>query len=288
MNIKFPLGIGMIQQWLRSFEPEPFLHLLKESGIHFIEIYASLRQWEVRKNWLDMALKEGLYFTLHGPYHGPYEITSFEIRGENATRNIFLETFDKVAQIACREHMTTRVNLHGAMSTTLSEKILFEKTIEFIKWLIIERDERGWPFSFVVELLPHSNDKTRIGTGITDLIRILREVGSGLEGFCWDLGHFRRNELMGHENLIVPEFIENVRHVHIHDINNMDIEFDHCPLIFREVPYEDYLGLLKGKNISLVLEMNYLHTQMCGDPRQELLASIRKVQKARDTLIRTL
>lgn len=277
----------MIQQWLREFEPEPFLRVLKESGAHFIEMYLSLRQWEIREEWLNRALEKGLLFTFHGPYHGPYELPSFQATGANPTREMFLETFDRASRIAADAHFTSRVNLHGAMSRNESKKELFSKTLEFLKWLIEAKERRGWPLEFVLELLPASPDKVRVGDDIQDLVRIIEEVGDGLEGFCWDFGHFRRNELKGHLDLLSEDFLSRVRHVHIHDIRSSDPEFDHCPLIFGEVPWENYLGLLKGQDLFLVLEQDYSHTLTCGNPREELMGSLGKLKAVRDALMQS-
>lgn len=285
MNIEMPLGVGMIQQWLRALEPGPFLHSLRVAGVHFIEMYLSLRLWEQREQWLNTAMSEGLFFTFHGPYHGPYELPFFEAKGENTTRNLFIETFDKAALMVQKAGGRSRINLHSAMSQTLGREELMARTLEFLTWLIPQRDSRGWPFDFVLELLPRSPDKVRIGEDIAELICILNEVGDGLKGFCWDFGHYRRNELTGHRNPLETEFLEKVRHMHIHDIKSTDLEFDHCPLIFDEVPYVEYLHTIPHRDVFLVLEMNYQHTQSCGDPEAELQASIRKLQRAREALL---
>ncbi|MDQ7827259.1 MAG: TIM barrel protein [Candidatus Eremiobacteraeota bacterium] len=279
-----PIGVGMIQQWLRSLEPEPLLETVKAEGADFIEMYLTHKEWERRLSWLRLAKSLSLGYTFHGPYHGEYELSRFEDREDNGVRKAFLALLEQAAAETWDNGITSRINIHGASSSEFTRGHLFGITLSFLTWLARERERRRWPFDFVVELLPHDTDKEKTGDCVEDLVALRRELGDTIAGFCWDMGHYRRNELLGFDSSLESSFIEKVRHVHVHDIKDIKEDFDHCPLDFGTVPYESYLGMLRGNPLRIVLELNYSHTLTCGDPVKGLTGSLGKIRAARDSL----
>jgi sugar phosphate isomerase/epimerase len=285
MREQLPLGVGMIQQWLKKTEPGDFLDLLKTSGVDFVEMYLSLEKWQSRAEWLELFIERDLAFTFHGPYMGDYEIAHFENTRDNVTRSLYAEALDRAASVVRRTGARSRVNLHGASSETEPKDILIERSITFLRWVICERDERQWPFDFVLELLPVNIVKPKAGDLVPELLTIEREVGSGLAGFCMDIGHHRANEMLGYDASLGGEFLKKVRHLHIHDMCEGNPEVDHCPLNYGAVDYRHYLEMVKGQDLKLVLELNYTNTSLCGDPVTELLWSVEKLQRAREELL---
>lgn len=288
MKEKHPLGVGMIQQWLRRTEPLPFLKSIKETGADFIEMYLSLEQWEKRQMWIEMATAEGLEFTFHGPYQGEYDINHFRNDADNPTKKLYMETLEKASLIISKNNFKSRLNIHGAVSKTETKESLFWRTIEFLTWLIEESRKQEWPFDIVVELLPQDVSKIKTGDRTSDLLRVYKETGNKISGFCWDFGHYRTNEFQNPSDVLDTDFVKLVRHSHVHDIKDIKEGFDHCPLKFDEVPFEEYMKLLQKNDMLTVLELNFNHTSACTDngssPENELLKSIARLRK---TLLET-
>jgi len=244
--------------------------------------YLSLKNWETRTGWLDLARKEGLFYTFHAPFSDDYDIALFEPEKWNMVYRRYSELLDTAADFVQRTTGSSRINFHGAGNRAFSLPQLIDKTVFFIEWLDRERAARTWPFEFVLELLPYNAGKKKAGDCVPELLMIEKRVRSALTGFCWDFGHHRLNELLGHEASLGGEFLPKVRHVHIHDIKDVEKEFDHVPLNYGTVPYEHYLDLLRGQDLHMVLELNYEHTQQCGEPEKELLASLQKLHGLRE------
>jgi sugar phosphate isomerase/epimerase len=285
MKEKLPLGVGMIQQWLRNNDPGPFIDLLISSGVSFVEIYLSLERWEQRAQWLDLLQQKGLHFTFHGPYLGDYDLALFEDRDDNKVRKLFHDTFERAAAQVRKGGSFSRVNLHGAGSESSPKPFLIKKTIEFLHWVAREKEKCQWPFDFVLELLPVSATKPKAGDCVPELLQVKREAGDGIAGFCWDMGHHRANEMLGFDASLGEGFLRQVRHAHIHDMKDHNTDIDHCPLNYGAVDYGGYLEMVRGHDLFMVLELNYNNTSLCGDPTTELLGSIRKLREARERML---
>lgn len=277
-----PIGIGMIQQWLRRMEPEYLLRHLKESGVDFVEIYLAKEKWEDREKWLRIAKEAGLFFTFHGPYDNRYDITLFEDSADNEVKKAFIEVMELASKLLSEFGYRSRVNLHGASDLTTGNRAFLHRiTVDFVRWLAREREVRKWPLDFVVELLPHNSEKLKAGDTTEELVKLGEELGDEISGFCWDFGHYRSNEYQCYDSLLAAEFLTKVRHVHIHDFRSIVDDIDHCPLKYGEVPYRKYLSMLDEKDLFMVLELNYRNSESCGDPAEGLTSSIRELKNAR-------
>ncbi len=281
-NIVPPIGVGMIQQWLRRMEPEPLLLELRESGVDFVEIYLAEEKWEDRERWLRLARKAGLFFTFHGPYNNRYDISVFQDSPDNEVKEAFIGALDRASALLNEFGLRSRLNLHGATGLTTSDRAsLHEATVNFITWLAREREARKWPLDFIVELLPHSSEKMKVGDTTEELMALQKELQGKILGFCWDFGHYRSNEYQRYDGSLAAGFVSGVRHAHIHDFKSIVDDMDHCPLKYGEVPYRKYLSMLSEKDLYLVLELNYLNTESCGEPVEGLIASIGELRRAR-------
>lgn len=280
-----PIGVGMIQQWLRRMDPESLFRHLKESGVDFVEIYLAEEKWDDRERWLRLAKEAGLFFTFHGPYDNRYDITLFHDSPDNEVKKAFIRVMDRASALLCEFGLRSRINLHGASDLITGDcTFLHKATVNFIRWLAREREARKWPLDFVVELLPHNSEKLKVGDTTEELVELMKELHDDISGFCWDFGHYRSNEYQHYDSSLAAEFVSMVRHVHIHDFRSIADDVDHCPLKYGEVPYRKYLSMLNGKNLFMVLELNYRNTESCGDPAEGLMSSISELRNAREDI----
>ena len=274
------LGVGQMQQWLRNTEPAELLNQLSYCGADFIEMIVMKKELESQLQWMNMAWERNLKTSFHAPYFAEYELAGFEPKEGNAVREAHYHLFSKIAEFCEEKGYRGRVNLHCATSSSMPYADLMALSVDYFSWLSQERVRNGWNLEYVIELLPvNTAKKLKIGQKTSDLIKLREKLGSVLEGFCWDLGHYQWNIHKYGNSDVSSSFFRNVRHVHIHDFKEMTFGMDHCPLNFGLVPWERYLTKLPKKgDIYLVLELDYRNTQICGEAISECLNSFKKIK----------
>lgn len=277
---KILLGAGQMQQWLRNIEPSELLNQLSYSGADFIEMILLKKELETQLSWMNMAWDRGLKTSFHAPYFAEYELPCFEAKEGNPVREAYYSLFSKIAEFCNEKGYRGRVNLHAATSPSIPHSDLMSISVEFFNWLSQEREKNGWDLEYVVELLPvNKATKLKIGQKTSDLLKLKEKLGSVLEGFCWDLGHYQWNIYKYGKSDVSSAFYRNIRHVHVHDFKEMTFGMDHCPLKFGLVPWEKYLSKLPKKgDIYIVLELDFRNTQICGEAISELLDSFKKMK----------
>lgn len=267
------MGIGMAQDWLENLPAQEFLQTLKKRGAGFLEFNISERQWPRQRPWMEEAFREGLSVSFHAPYREEYDLLNFE---ENlwAVRRAYEALFDEAAAFCREKGYRGRVNLHGAAGGRKSKEELLDRTVSFLQWLEETGERRRWPLEYVIEILPANKNREKTGTAPEDLLEVKRRTGNILEGFCWDLGHHLWNEY-GNVSAPLPEqFLQQVRHVHIHDFIKFQNYRDHYPLDYGVVPWRQYLRQVWNNPLRMVLEINFQKAAEGGNPLSRLLASL--------------
>ncbi len=263
-----PLGLNMHPQWLGDGKAEDFLFPLRDLGLSVLEFTLNLSspEWPEMDSLIEEGCRLGFRVTFHAPYKGPCNPAGFSGAKRDEVERLYRPALAYAAHVAEEAGDTTLV-VHGAKGNSPREE-LRRDTRAFLAW-IVEEFPGLCP---CIELLVKEERTNRIGDNKAELVEIvsgpsLRPVskatsvqamglraGLGLPevGICWDLGHDARNGSVA----TPPGFVTSVRHAHLHDISP-DGE-DHNPLVFGNVPYEDYLRRLNqaGYRGAIILEVD--------------------------------
>ncbi|MCL5772800.1 MAG: sugar phosphate isomerase/epimerase [Firmicutes bacterium] len=273
---KFKIGIGMIGIWLRHDATGTLLMELKREGVDFLEFWLDEEGWARREPRIIIAIETGLDITFHCNYAGNYDISNFQVSEENETFQNYQKILPNAGKVAELKGSPALINIHCASAETgTGRQELFQRTVNFFRWAYDFIEKRKLKVNLVAELLPHDPVKVKIGDGIPELVKLRKAVGREKMGFCWDMGHYRANQKIGYQSKLTPGFLENVRHIHLHD---MRMGVDHSPLNYGEVPYDKYISKLQGKNITMAMELDFNNTSLCGEPFSLLFSSLQKMK----------
>ncbi len=159
--------------------------------------------------------------------------------------------------------------IHGAADPTA---LLFENedaTAGLLDWLSSEITTRKLPAFAAVELgAAKPGRESAAARCRASVLRIVRKVDSNRVGICWDMAHDRENAASETDWRVDPgdEFLNNVVHVHLHDIG--DDGLAHYPLVLGTVPFVEQLGCLSriGPLPSMTMEVRWYCASRLGDP----------------------
>ena len=255
------LGLNMHPNWLVGRSAEDFLFPLREAGLNVLEftLDPSSPDWPEMRSLLEECHRLGFAITFHAPYKGPHNPAGFSGAKRDEVERLYRPALAFAARIAEEAGPTTLV-VHGAKGRGPREELRHD-TRAFLAWI-------GEEFANLrpcIELLVREEKANKIGDNKAELVDIVSGLGSPRIGICWDLGHDARNGSVA----ATPGFITSVRHVHLHDISPDGT--DHCPLLFGNVPYEEYLRQLirAGYKGAVILEVNgYLVSQFATETGQ--------------------
>jgi sugar phosphate isomerase/epimerase len=242
------LGLNMHPKWLGDGTAEDFLLPLKEVGLGVLEFTLNLASpdWPEMCSLIEESHRLGFNLTFHAPYKAPHNPAGFSMGERDKIKRLYRPAIEYAARTAKEAGPTTLV-VHGAKGNGPREE-LRRDTRAFLGW-IVEEFANLRP---CIELLVKEERANKIGDNKAELVEIVSALSSPMVGICWDLGHDARNGSLPPP----PGFIASVRHAHLHDI--FPDGTDHCPLIFGNVPYEEYLRQLirAGYKGAVILEVN--------------------------------
>lgn len=251
------LGLNMHPKWLGDGRVEDFLLPLRELGLNVLEFTLNLSSpdWLEMRSLIEECQRLGFGITFHAPYKEPYNPAGFSGAKRDKVKRLYRPALTYAACVA-EEAGPTILVVHGAKGNRPREE-LRRDTRAFLAWIV----EEFPALRPSIELLVREERANKIGDNKAELVKIVSGLGSPEVGICWDLGHDARNGSVA----VPPGFIGLVRHVHLHDISPDG--YDHCPLIFGNVPYEKHLGRLvrSGYDGTVILEVNgYLVSQFAA------------------------
>jgi sugar phosphate isomerase/epimerase len=242
------LGLNMHPNWLVGRSAEDFLFPLREVGLNVLEfaLNPSSPDWSEMRSLIEACHRLGFRITFHAPFKAPYNPAGFSGAKRDEVERLYRPALAYAARIAAEAGSTPLV-VHGAKGHGPREE-LRRDTRAFLAWI-------GEEFANLrpcIELLVREEKANKIGDNKAELVEIVSSLDSPRIGICWDLGHDARNGSVA----APPGFIASVRHVHLHDIAPDGT--DHSPLIFGNVPYEEYLRQLirTGYEGAAILEVN--------------------------------
>ena len=191
----------------------------------------------------------GLLTDFHPYLTGEHNPGAFEDVEGNACRTLVTRTLEVADWTSRAQGAACVLVFHGASSYVTQELPIADesrefyqrRTMDFFKWIERTVSERGLEVLVVSEFqLPGNEPFFRIGENFEELMLCVEGTEIPL---CWDTGHAYlgtlRRGLPEHPS---PEFIDRVRHVHLHDVKD---NRDHQPIPRGVIPYADYVRSLR-------------------------------------------
>jgi len=265
MEIALKLDIGfsandLVHRLYGTRDPLPILWSLGfralETAVDPKTNFADLSAYAERCN------QAGFQVSLH-PYSERTPYNPFHFGGKDRLcRAYHAKVFLAAEDAARRQDRDVIVNIHGAAGDKGEDRTaLLMRSIKFFTWSrewCLENAPRVRP---IVELQfrPYPDESIqRIGDGYGEIEEIARRAEIGI---CWDFGH----SYMNAERFRTPlepaaDWLKMVRHIHLHDVQDMD----HHPLVSNRVPWE--------RMLSLALQNGFEGTVVLEVPPQNFLA----------------
>lgn len=225
---------------------EQFLQILKDNGIHSIEIRILPRGAEesayiglIQRIW-----DHGFRLTVHGHVEGEMEGSSFADVYPSMT--YILNHFDRY-----QDGLTMAIHAYDAKEG--SELELHHKTVKLLRNWSGRVGQENLPLRFALENNRKKPIKVDPGDSIEGVVRMVEEIDSPHVGITWDMGHFYSNLLVERKLQSPPEqplldlpdksFLKRVIHTHIHGLGRSGT---HNPLTETvSLPLEHYVHALK-------------------------------------------
>lgn len=257
---KVSIGLTMRPEWLGDEGVLGFIEPLSRAGLEALEFELDPTDpaWPRCGPLMALTSRLGLRICLHAPFRGGYGIAGFAGERRDEIERKLAPLLDDAAELA-----PAPLVVHAAESAMRSPEALEEDTLAFLRWLLA-RDDGLEP---VLENLEPRKTITRITTTRADVRRLVEQVGDPRVGICWDLGH---DVLSGSTGVPEPAWLELVRHVHLHDIDEQGQ--DHAPLIFGHVPSAEWLGPLVAAGYAGVVTLEISRRQVGHLPHDRLMA----------------
>ncbi len=257
IGIKLETGFSEQSVYRRLYGDCEILHHLKGLGFSAVETPVgpetdpeTLREHVIR------CREAGLRVSLHPYCEGTIcDPTFFIIEDDNPCRNYFQRLLLSAAEISEIQQSPTIVNIHPAAGlSTIARSDLLDRSASLLSWAS-EWCSRNAPDVHVVAELQFSPDAgeaiQRIGDTYDELLKIVTRCKVQA---CWDFGHAYFNAQRFGVPLHPPEaLLQRIGHVHCHDV----YQGDHCPLIYNEVPWREFIRSLieKDFNETIIIEV---------------------------------
>ena len=139
----------------------------------------------------------------------------------------------------------------------------------YLEWAAGVMDSAGANVVLCPELRPaRGAADRRWDRSRTEMVRVISSLDRRNIGICWDLGHDWENRNNSADWSTAPsdQFLELVRHVHVHDAGPAG-ELHH-PLGAGRVPWADQLRLLRDRKYggAVTMEIRYRYALTVGEP----------------------
>ena len=272
------VGFSMHPRWSDGVGLEEFLSPLRAAGLAVLEyeLDRNLDRWESFPCQMREAQNLGMQLSFHAPYRAPYSLAGFNGEQREKIENQYREMLDIASELAIKDEDIKTVVIHAATAPKPSQADdLVADTISFLRWacetypnllLALENNH------------PASENQVKVGVAREGVLKIISTVCHPHLRVCWDMGH---DYLSGSSIVPEPEWLAEVVHVHLHDVNESGT--DHYPLVYGNVPYQPWLRALKQTAMrgTVVLELkgNQLKDWQPDQIQNALIDSIRAIVK---------
>jgi sugar phosphate isomerase/epimerase len=252
MTSDIQVGFSMHPRWASGKELTGFLSPLRSVGLSVLEfeLDENLDMWQVFASLMDEVRSLGMQLSFHAPYRSPYSLAGFAgLHRQEIERN-HRPMLDIAAGWAHRDGDMKTVVIHAATAQKPADPdLLTADTLSFLAWAL----ETYPDLVFALENNhPAVSSQVKVGVGRQDVLKIVHTLHHPRLRVCWDMGH---DYLHGSPVEPEPEWLAQVVHVHLHDVNKIGV--DHYPLVYGKVPYHSWLQALKGAGMkgTVILEL---------------------------------
>jgi len=270
------IGFTLTGDWREILETDILFDKLRNFGCRSIELHLNPFNPAFSET---LALARSLFnrgwnLTIHAPTDSDFNI-AYYTESQDKVEFAYRTLLDVVYSLSVDYKQVVLINFHGGQGTCCREELL-ESARQFVHWLVPLLENRYTGLRMALELLPYDPAYIRVGDRQEDLLYVSEGLNSAHFGFCWDIGHLRRNrELFNYGSAPKPDFIQHVIHTHVHEVDARCR--DHCPLgrgVFPAVNDLKYL-LDAGYKGVYNLELSFELAAEFGDPLEELFNSVK-------------
>ena len=272
------IGFSMHPRWSDGIGLEKFLSPLRAAGLSVLEyeLDKNLDMWESSSHQMMEARDLGMQLSFHAPYRAPYSLVGYNGNQRKNIENQYGEMLELASALAAKDEDIKTVVIHAATAPQPARPDdLAADTISFLRWacetfpnllLALENNH------------PASGNQVKVGASREGVLNIVSSVRHPHLRVCWDMGH---DYLSGSSIVPEPEWLAEVAHVHVHDVNDNGV--DHYPLVYGNVPFQPWLRALKktGMKGTVVLELkgNQLKEWQPDQIQKSLINSIHAIMK---------
>lgn len=250
---RMTLGLALADAWMTRATSPQILEELRPLGLTDVEftLEPESEAWPRTVALVAECQGMGFHCHFHSPFDDDYNAAGWSHDRRDEIKRVHSAVIEYTERQAAQSPVPSVLVLHGACGKG-GHAMLMDDTVGFLTWVI----EQAPSMPLVLELLPRQPGLTKIGANIAELLETVDLVGSDRLGLCWDLGHAAMNERLGDFGQVHSEFLQRVRHVHVHDLD--DGNRDHFPLVYGNVPFLRCCGQLKREGFagSVIMEVN--------------------------------
>ena len=270
------VGFSMHPRWAGVAELAGFLSPLRSIGLSVLEfeLDENLDWWDEFPPLMDESRRVGMQLSFHAPFRSPYSLAGYAGSRREEIERKHRPMLDIAAGWAQQDGKIKTVVMHAATAQKPADPDgLTADTLSFLAWAL----ETYPGLMFALENnLPATANQVKVGVGRQDVLKIIHALQHPRLRVCWDMGH---DTLNGSPEVPEPEWLAQVVHVHLHDVNEPGV--DHYPLVYGRVPFQPWLQALKrvGMQGTVVLELkgNQLMDWQPESIHTALVDSIRRI-----------
>jgi len=223
------LKVGYHTWSFASLSLEKALRHIRDAGFTEVEINADKRHLDprvcprqklpqIRRLLKDMSLHPN---SVHAPINGA-NISTSNLEDRRQAIKLLIDTLEYCRAIECPIAV---VHPNHSDSLPLGAETMKRNSVEALKEIVLKAEDLG--VKIALENLIEKEER-RFGSRISDLIEIIKDVGSPYMGICLDTGHIN---LIPDPNVnLESEIIQAGKHLwtlHVHD--NDGLEDRHWP-----------------------------------------------------------
>lgn len=257
IGIKIDIGFSENEDYRLLYGDRDILPYLRSLGVEAVETPVGLDTDEqALQEHIRTCIEAGLLVSLH-PYTEltPSNPAHFSPTEDNPCLRLHRRFLEIAGETAALQQTETMVNIHSAAAPLdIPRRDLVDQSVRFFRWARKWCEANAPQVQPVAELQIRPNPDEpvqRIGDFYAELNEVVQRSQVGA---CWDLGHAVMNANRFDLPLYPPDdWLPRVTHIHCHDVGPED----HQPLIFGNVPWEQFLQSLlpHGFEGTVILEL---------------------------------
>ncbi len=268
---------------------EEYLELLSDCGASGAEIVLhdgdadefTSRVHVVREDWEPVIRRyreRDLSVSVHGPLTPEFSPQRWREEPDRTLKR-YRPVLDQVRELS-REQGPTNLVLHAITDRSRTPGDNERQTARFLQAILNELERTSSDVTVNVELRAYRPERaSAAATTRASALRIVEQTESNLIGICWDLAHDLESRIVLGNEWVEPDeqFLNRVRHVHLHDLGPEDEP--HYPPLTGRVPLESALNRLDA--VPAIMEVRWRMAERVGEPWDVLRRSYRAVQDRR-------